>query len=181
MSLRFPGVSRTRSGFPSPSTTAWTFVLNPPRLRPNASLPPFLRRCHAGGPWWWCCPASGCSHPQCPGQSALQKHAPKHLAGFTGETGCTHFSKGHTAPAGPSKVFLYSANTGFHWALPDCLFRVFRHAPAFLAAAALLLYSIVLLSIHVASYFYFTAASLFCPAFVWRHPLESVWKLRYCV
>lgn len=41
MSLRFPGDSKSRSGFPSPSTTAWTFVLNPPRLRPSASPPPF--------------------------------------------------------------------------------------------------------------------------------------------
>lgn len=41
MSLRFLGVSRTHSGFPSPSTTAWTFVLNPPRLRPSTSSPLF--------------------------------------------------------------------------------------------------------------------------------------------
>ncbi len=48
MSLQFPGVSKTRSGFPKPSTIAWIFVLNPPRLRPGA-LSPFF----APLPCWW--------------------------------------------------------------------------------------------------------------------------------
>ena len=42
------------------------------------------------------------------------KRVPTRLAGSTGETGCTRFSKGRTAPAGPARVSLYSANTKFH-------------------------------------------------------------------
>ena len=44
-------------------------------------------------------------------QGALKTHAPKYLAGSTGENGYTHFSKVHTAPAGSARVSPYSANT----------------------------------------------------------------------
>ena len=37
MSLRFPQESKKRNGFPSPSVTAWTFVVKPPLLRPVSS------------------------------------------------------------------------------------------------------------------------------------------------
>ena len=33
-----PGVSSKRNGLPSASTSAWIFVLSPPRLRPRASF-----------------------------------------------------------------------------------------------------------------------------------------------
>src|SRR5215475_13374303 len=42
-----PGVSRKRSGLPSASTSAWIFVLNPPRLRPSAWSSAFFERAGA--------------------------------------------------------------------------------------------------------------------------------------
>ena len=42
MSLRFPLESKNRNGFPSPSVTAWTFVVKPPLLRPVSSWYPLF-------------------------------------------------------------------------------------------------------------------------------------------
>src|SRR5699024_4375560 len=42
MSFRFPLESKKCCGLPSPSVTAWTLVVNPPRLRPVASLRPLF-------------------------------------------------------------------------------------------------------------------------------------------
>ncbi len=42
MSFRFPLESKKCSGLPSPSVSTWTFVVNPPRLRPVASLRPLF-------------------------------------------------------------------------------------------------------------------------------------------
>ena len=43
ISLRLPPESRKRRGLPNPSVSMWTFVVNPPRLRPVSSLyPPFF-------------------------------------------------------------------------------------------------------------------------------------------
>lgn len=131
MSLQLLSVSKICNGFSKPSTTTWTFVLNSHRLRPSAS-PPFF-----------CAVAMLMIFSQAP----------------PAKTGAHTF---------PRVIPLRQVLPGYFCVQPiqnsiehcQIVFSGPSARLASLAATALSRYSVVLLSIRVASYLYVTAALL---------------------
>jgi hypothetical protein len=97
---------------PLPSARMWTLVLNPPWLRPNASVAgsPFLHRLHAGVHAQWCRLHNGFPspvrrlHPLFAGPQ--RRGCPRFRPCANAETGCTPSAMAHTAQANRAMAHL---------------------------------------------------------------------------
>jgi hypothetical protein len=108
-SWRCPGVRMTVMSWPFPSARRWTWVLNPPRLRPRASDAGslFLPQPRVGGLGSWCHRHHG--GPSSVGQRHRLALAPLPRAGSrcppaaNGRSDWPRYATGHSARAAPAR------------------------------------------------------------------------------
>src|SRR3990172_4056731 len=104
-SLRCPGVSTIIMSLPPPSARRCTLVLNPPWLRPKASVfgSPLLPQPRADGPGRWCRLHSGSPNlygPQHrPVLAPWQRGGPRCQPYASGRSGWQQSARNHSAPA----------------------------------------------------------------------------------
>jgi hypothetical protein len=119
-SWRWPGVSTRVMGFPRPSARTWTFVLKPPRPRPNASASGvvFLPQPHAGGHGQSSRPRSEPPNLVRPGHHpqpvTAPKRAPRCQPSASGRSDLIQYSIYHTARADLAREHPFAVSKGFH-------------------------------------------------------------------
>ena len=152
MSLRFPGDSKSRNGFPRPSTISWSILSGcvPALLGPPFSAVSMLVDFDRG-----VVQHQGRLIYNVLGNQFLKNMLPNTLLAPSLEPGVHTFPRAIPLRPVPPLGSLYSASTISHWASSGCLFPAFLHALAFPAATGLSLFSTVPLSFHVVSFFYF--------------------------
>lgn len=119
-SCRWPGVSTRVMGLPRPSARTWTFVLKPPRPRPNASASGvvFLPQPRADGRGQSSRPRSELPSPVRPGHhpqpATAPKRAPRCQPSASGRSDLTQWSIYHTAQVGLARERPFAVSRGSH-------------------------------------------------------------------
>jgi hypothetical protein len=140
----WPGVSTTVSGWPLPSARRCTFVLNPPWLRPRASVAgsPPLPPPHVGGRGSLYRPDSGRSNraslPRPLGAGRPPAPDPTRRRGASAESACARSPRARTGRAGPATARRSAASTRYRsrcagepcWAAPSAVAQAAATAPA---------------------------------------------------
>jgi hypothetical protein len=117
MSCCCPGVSKKVTNFPIPSARTCSFVLNPPRLRPKASVSGslFLPQQHVDGLARWLSRRSGSPSPHFrrnpPAPAHLSRCDPTHQLFASVENGCKRSSTFHIARVSLAKEPLFLGPT----------------------------------------------------------------------
>lgn len=127
---------------PLPSARKWTLVLNPPWLRPNASVAgsPFLHQRHAGAHAQPCHRHNERPSPvhrrRPPPAAPQQTRCPRCPLAANAGSGCTPLTTNHTAPAGLATVLPSPAPTKCRSICAGDLLPVALSVPSAPAAAA---------------------------------------------
>lgn len=141
-SCRCPGASTIAISLPPPSARKCTLVLNPPWLRPKASLAgsPFLRQPRADALLRWCHPHRGSPNRCAPqprrGLSPWRICGPRFQPYASDRSDWQPYSKDRSAQANRARELLSAVSTVFHLLSSDGLCSFSRPSVSVAARAA---------------------------------------------